>query len=256
MIDIHSHILPNLDDGSTSFEMTLDMLRNAEKDGTNDIIATPHFCIGYGEATYFKVKQEVINLRQVLKKNNININVYHGQEVYFHNNILEFLDKGLIGTINDSKYMLVELPLNKIEDNVLDILYEVNIRGIKVILAHPERYIEFISNHTKINKFIDEGILFQLNSGSILGKFGRDIQKTAKVFLKSSVYNFIGSDAHNNRNRTTGLSESIRLINKVTPSYERVFEESGKLVINNGDINFNGEKITKNKSFFFIKRFS
>lgn len=253
MIDIHSHILPNIDDGSTGIEMTLEMLKNAEKDGTTKIVATPHYCTGYWESSYSKVKEEINNIRNIAKNNGIGIQIYHGQEIYFNTNLLELYERNIIGTINDTRYMLVELPIREINKQTLDILYELNIKGLTLILAHPERYIEFIDDPNKINDFIDEGILFQLNSGSLMGNFGKSVQKTAQLFLENNIYNFIGSDGHNITNRCTGISKCIENINKRCNGYGDFLYESSEFMLDNKGVKFIGEKIKRKKKFFIFK---
>lgn len=119
--------------------------------------------------------------------------------------------EGKIGTLNDSKYMLIEFPMRKFDDNICDIIYELQVRNIIPIIAHPERYKPIIENPIYINKFINEGYLFQMNTGSIEGKFGSDVKKITEVLLENGIYNFIGSDAHDTKNRNTGLSKCNKL---------------------------------------------
>ncbi len=252
MIDIHSHILPGLDDGSKDINMTLEMLKRAEDNKTKKIVATPHYCIGYGEVEYLDVKKVTDYVRKASKENNINIDIYCGQEVFFTKSILDLYEKGIIGTINDSAYMLIELPMQNFEDRTIDTLYELNLKGINIILAHPERYIPFINEPERINDFIDEGILFQMNSGSVLGTFGKSVKKTAEIFLKNNIYSFIGSDAHNNTNRKTGIQDSISFINKRYTGYGDIFDENANLMLNNNIVKFNGQKIPKKKKFFIF----
>ena len=102
MIDIHSHIIPNIDDGSKSLEMSLEMLKRAEESGTKKIIATPHFFKGYWTENYNSVKDKVKKLNNLAKENNLNIEIYPGQEVFFNNYILEDFKLGDIGTLGDS----------------------------------------------------------------------------------------------------------------------------------------------------------
>ena len=111
MIDIHSHILPGIDDGSKNMEMTIEMLKTAEKCGTQEIIATPHYLLEYGEARIDEVKEYVKELNLVLIEKGINIKVYSGQEVYFTENIVNDYENGNIGTLNDSRYMLIEFDM-------------------------------------------------------------------------------------------------------------------------------------------------
>ncbi|MBE6051525.1 MAG: capsular biosynthesis protein [Clostridium sp.] len=256
MIDIHSHILSGIDDGSQSKEMTLEMLRQAAKDGTEKIVATPHFCRGYGESTYEEVKELVKDIRNLAKEEEINIDIYHGQEVYYSESMLNDYNEGIIGTINDSKYMLFEFPMTvEPDEDAFNIIYELQLKGLVLILAHPERYKFVINNPEKINRFIDEGVLFQLNSGSLEGKFGDKVKKTANILVENGIYNFIGSDAHNDGSRKTGVSNGAMLAAKKNGIYESLFWESAERVLMNQDIEFVGLKVKKRKSFFsFLKK--
>jgi protein-tyrosine phosphatase len=256
MIDIHTHIIPNIDDGSKNVEMTLEMLRNAERDGTKEIVATPHYLLEYGESTIAEVKVFVEEINSIMKSEGINLKVYAGQEIYYTENIIQYYMKGKIGTINGSRYMLIEFPMHKLNKNIIDVLYELQIRDIVPIIAHPERYKAIIGTPSRINRFIDEGYLFQMNAGSLEGKFGANVKKTAEIFLANRIYNFIGSDAHNIKSRTTGLSNVMTILNKSKKNKDmgKIFEESSKKMLNNEQVDFFGNKIEEKKSIFpFLK---
>ena len=247
MIDIHSHIINEIDDGSKNIEMTINMLKKAEQSGTTDIIATPHFMRGRFEVEYNEVVKKVEGLREIAKENNININIYAGQEVYYSKNILEYYNDKIIGTINNTKYMLIELPMLEFNiDEVINIIYELQIRGITPIIAHPERYKLFIKKPSMINSLIKEGMLFQLNAGSLSGKFGRDVRKTAINYLKNNIYSFIASDAHRDIGRDTDISQEISLLDE---RQRNIFIENGINMINNNEVNFEGSFIRERKIF-------
>ncbi|MBD7911784.1 tyrosine-protein phosphatase [Clostridium cibarium] len=249
MIDIHSHILPGIDDGSKNIKMTLDMLRIAEKDGITEIVATPHFCRGYGETPYEEVRELVKEFNKVILSEGINLTINYGQEVYYSENMIDDYKKGLIGTINDSKYMLFELPMRKMESEAFDIIYELQVLGIIPVLAHPERYKFIMDKPSYINKFIEEGVLFQMNAGSIRGDFGATVKKTAGILLEHGIYNFIGSDGHNDTTRKTEISDGIDLSIQKNKMYKDFFENSAKNLLLNKDIEFCGRKIKEKKSF-------
>ena len=256
MIDIHSHVLPGIDDGSKDMEMTLEMLRIAEKDGTTDIVATPHYCIGYGEENYESVKERVLSLRSQLQKENININIHFGQEVYFSSRLLDDLEEGVIGTVNGGRYLLIELNMKEFERDVLDTLYELKLQGIIPIIAHPERY-SYIQRHPRlINDFINEGCLFQLNAGSITGRHGEKAKESAKELLKNNIYSFIGSDGHNITTRRTEINESLKDIEKIDKEFRDRVLENSKMLLLDEEVIFNGIKVEKKKKwmFSFLKR--
>ena len=258
MIDIHSHIIPGIDDGSRNMEMTLEMLRNAEKDGTKEIIATPHYLLESGEATINEIKVLVEKINSIVNKEGIKIKIYSGQEVYFTENIIENYTQGNIGTLNNSRYMLIEFPIQKLDKNIFDVLYELQIRDIVLIIAHPERYKPFIEKPSLINDFIDEGYLFQMNAGSLEGKFGEKSKKIANLFLANNIYNFVGSDAHNIKDRNTGLKKAMNLLKENSRNNEEInqciFEDSSKKLLNNESIKFIGKKIETKKSIFSFLR--
>ena len=249
MVDIHSHIINEIDDGSRSIEMTINMLKKAEESGTTDIIATPHFMRGRFEVEYKEVIEKVEELKKIVKENNIDINIYAGQEVYYSKNLLEYYNDKIIGTINNTKYMLIELPMLDFDiDEVINTIYELQIRGIVPIIAHPERYKQFIKKPSMINSLIKEGMLFQMNTGSIVGDFGKDVKKTAAKYLEHNVYSFIGSDAHRDRGRDTDISEALNILEL---PQKKEFINNGKVMLQNGDVEFKGTTV-KEKKFLGI----
>lgn len=250
MIDVHSHIINEIDDGSKSIEMTISMLKKAEQSGTTDIIATPHFMRGRFEVEYRDVVKRVEELKDIARENNININIYAGQEVYFSKNILNYYNDKMIGTINNTKYMLIEFPMLEFNiDEAINTIYELQIRGITPIIAHPERYRQFIKDPSLINSLIKEGMLFQLNAGSIAGGFGKDVKKTATKYLEDNIYSFIGSDGHRDIGRDTDMKEALESLdeNKVNE-----FINNGRLMLENKEVHFKGNLVKEKKKFLGI----
>ena len=250
MVDIHSHILPGIDDGAENIEITLEMLRLAEKDGTKSIIATPHYCLEFAETPYVEIEKLVSKLKKLIKAEGINIDIYSGQEVYFFEEMLKSYREGVIGTLNGSRYMLIELPMREYDEKFLEVIYELQILGVVPILAHPERYKYIIENPSFINKFIDENILFQMNAGSIRGQYGKNVKKTCEILMENNIYSFIGSDAHNTSNRNIEMTAGIELIKEFNESNINRFIENGIKLINNEDIDFRCNKIKSKKSVF------
>lgn len=249
MIDMHSHIINGIDDGSKSIEMTINMLKKAEQSGTTDIIATPHFMRGRFEVEYNEVLKKVEELKGISRENNIDINIYAGQEVYYSRNLLEYYNDKIIGTINNSKYMLIELPMLEFNiEEVINTIYELQIRGITPIIAHPERYKPFIKKPSMINVLIKEGMLFQLNAGSIAGDFGKDVKKTATKYLEHNIYSVVGSDAHRDRGRDTDMRKTLNILEE---DKKEEFINNGRAILENKDVDFKGTTV-KEKKFLGI----
>ena len=146
--------------------------------------------------------------------------------------------------------MLIELPMMEFDVNsVIDNLYELTLKGIVPIIAHPERYIPFIKNPILINDFIKEGYLFQLNTGSVIGDFGKDVKRLALNYLENNVYSVVGSDAHSNVNRNTDISEAI---SGVLRDYKYEFGKNGQLVLEDKEIIRKSALIKERKKLFGI----
>ena len=256
MIDLHTHLIYGIDDGSLSEEMTINMLRQAYKGGTKHLVLTPHYFPGYFQAPKKVVKEKCEEIKALAKRENINLEIYCGQEVYYNDKILDQYEDELIGTINDSDYMLIELNMRDFsKDEVLDNIYELQVQGIKPIIAHPERYRVFLKKPELINEFIEEGYLFQLNSGSLTGYFGKDVKRLAETFVQNKIYSFIGSDAHRDENRNPNMFETLELLEGMDRDYFRYIRESSKKVLNNEEVEFIGKTIKAKKGLFsFLKR--
>ena len=253
MIDIHSHIIYGVDDGARTKEMTLEMLKLSEESGVKKIVATPHYMKGRFQIEYNEIKEIVNEIRQMAKEENLNIEIYYGQEVYYTENIFKYYMEGEIGTINNSRYMLIELPMREFDVNkVIDGLYELTLRGIKPIVAHPERYIPFIKDPSLINAFIKEGYLFQLNADSVIGEFGKSVKKLALLYLENGVYDVIGSDAHSIKNRNTDMRKPIE---EVLYKYRNDFYKNGQNILENEIVEKEEKLIKARRKFFDIFKF-
>lgn len=254
MVDIHSHILWEIDDGAKTKEMSLEMLRQAISGGSKKIVATPHFIRGHYEIDINELEKKVDDLRVLAEKNRIDIGIYLGKEVCYTEKILDYYDYGFITTINHSRYMLIEFRNRDFSiEEILDNLYELQIRGIAPVIAHPERYLSFIKKPELINKFIQAGYLFQLNANSLLGYFNKDVKNTAIKFLKNDIYSFIGSDAHRDENRNANMQEALKNLEELKRGYGKILETNGEKLLNNEEISFIGTEIkAKRKGIFSV----
>lgn len=254
LIDIHSHILPETDDGAKDIKTSIEMLKIAQADGIETIIATPHFYKGVWEPDFETVSKKVEALKEEAAKEKLTINILPGQEVFLEDYTIDCINKGYIKGINDSRYILVEFPMLKLPGDYLDLIYELKIRDFVPVVAHPERYEYVVSNPSMVNNLLKEGCLLQLNSGSINGIFGKAVSKTARLLLENEACHFIASDAHTTRGRKPVLKQA----------YEEIGSIDEKLLLNiykNTDKLYNNEiiepiniKIKEKKSFFSLFR--
>ena len=197
MIDTHSHILYGIDDGSRTVEESLSILKKMELLGYKKIIITPHYMENTEYVANNNKKKEIIKeLQERIKEENIKIELYLGNEVYLFEEIMERIKSKDILTMNQTNYLLVELPLLEHLHSDLDLLFELITNGVNIVLAHPERYVLFQKNSKLLDKYTEMGILLQGNLESITGKYGHRAAKLAKKWLKEKRYFVLGSDIH------------------------------------------------------------
>ncbi|ADL50328.1 tyrosine-protein phosphatase [Clostridium cellulovorans] len=209
MIDFHSHIIPNIDDGAENIATTLEMLKISYGEGTSCICATPHFI---PEEMEISRSSYDILFKEVVYKKSANIKIITGLELYMSPSIPNLWDKKKIWGINDTNYLIIELPLNSYPNYADDVFYELSIRGVKPIIAHPERNIYLQNNLSKMKDLLGKDILFQVNSGSLTGKFGEDAKNTAHDLVKRNMVHLLGSDAHGSDSRTPKIRKAFDLI--------------------------------------------
>ena len=145
-IDIHNHILYGIDDGSKSLEESIEILKQHKEMGFKDIVVTPHYIENSKYTTNNKEKEKIL---KTLKDKVKGINLYLGNEVFINNNLEELLKKQEISTINNSRYLLIEFPMNQKLKTITNTIYELKIKGIIPVIAHPERY-EYVKKDINI----------------------------------------------------------------------------------------------------------
>ena len=196
MIDIHSHLIPNVDDGAKSPEETIELIKEAREAGITDIILTPHYIINSYEQNAETLILLKDKLQQIINSENIKVNLHIGMEVYITDNLVEILKQNKILTLAGSKYLLMELPLNTNVQYLDMVIFKLIENNIIPIIAHPERYKFVQEDPSKVRELIESGCLIQSNIGSILGIYGKKAKKTIKYLLKNDLINFIATDTH------------------------------------------------------------
>lgn len=225
MKDLHNHTLYGIDDGSSSIEESKEILNLLENEGVKEIVLTPHYIIGTDYNANNKVKLELLNS---LKKFT-NIKLYLGNEVFLDNGIVECIKKGEISTINNSRYILIEFSLLDKMPFVHDMIFELRKNGLIPIIAHPERYAYY--KISDLEKFIDEGCLFQGNITSLIGRYGKTAKNTIKQLIKKNMISVFGSDCHStNINIEDSLKELKKIVNNET--FNRLICDNFDKIIN------------------------
>ncbi|MCI7241481.1 MAG: exopolysaccharide biosynthesis protein [Bacilli bacterium] len=235
MTDVHSHILFGIDDGSRTISESIELLKKLKSVGFNNVILTPHFILDSTYNSNYEANIKIYNeLKERLLNENIDINIYLGNEIFIDKNVPTLLEKNIITSLNGTKYVLVEFPMHNKLLNIEDILYEIRSKGYEVVIAHPERYDAFKEDYSIVDTLREDGFLFQSNYSSILGYYGKDSIKLLKYMLKRHYIDFLGTDIH--RIEKTYVIDNFKKIEKhiikVTGSeyYNKIQLNNNKLV--------------------------
>ena len=263
MIDLHSHIIYGVDDGSASEAMSLAMLKKAVASGTQVIFATSHVLQAGEHPSWEALQAGVKKLRLLTQKNDIALTIYSGSEVFMDWDLLDELAVNGSYCLNGENYarqantyILVELPMHFIPEYADDFWYELRLKGVTPILAHPERYQELMAKTDKLLAWRKEGLLLQCNVGSFAGFFGEHAEQAAKLLLKNKLVDFLGSDAHRDEGRDTDMRAGARVVAELAgeAELERIAEVNPQRVICGEKVEFCvPEKIVreeKKKSFW------
>jgi tyrosine-protein phosphatase YwqE len=197
-IDIHSHLLPNIDDGATSIENSLYLISSLQSIGISQFITTPHTFNGVWDNTMQQIKRVELETTTKLSDMGFATNMKAASEYLLDDHFVSLFQKNEILTLKDT-YVLVEMSYINAPVQLYDILFEMQVAGYKPVLAHPERYNFYHQNFEQYNKLKNAGCLFQLNLLSTVGYYGKSVADTAKKLLSKGLIDFVGTDVHHQK---------------------------------------------------------
>ena len=228
MIDIHCHILPGIDDGAKDIAQSIEMARSAEQEGITAIVATPHHMNGTYKNEKEAIEQGVRLLNAYLEQEDINVDIYAGQEVRLYGELLQDYEDGRLLTVNSSAHMLVEFPSSSIPGFAEQLLFDMQLKGITPIIVHPERNAAIAENPDRLYKLIQNGALSQVTAASVNGLFGKKAKALSLQLIEANLTHFIATDAHNTTTRGFGLANAY---NEIDPDYAAYFQENAQAVL-------------------------
>lgn len=213
-IDIHTHILPDVDDGSKDMEQTVQMLLYAKQQGIKTIIATPHYVCGSGNQPAPVLSELLGKIQEEADRLNTKIQIFPGNELYYSSSILKALKAGEAFSLAGSRYILVEFLPGEFYQTIYRGLGQLIMGGYVPILAHVERYLCLRKKEERIGDIINLGACIQMNSQSLLGGFFNREAVYNKKLVKEGLVHFISSDCHNTGQRAPQLKETYKLLEK------------------------------------------
>jgi|Deesub1362B_J571_1020462.scaffolds.fasta_scaffold06520_3 protein-tyrosine phosphatase len=218
MIDIHTHLLPDFDDGPANLDETREMLELAEKDGTRAIVITPHI-LDYGDyERQDEIFEKFEQVKEVARKDGRKLRLYLGGEIYLLPDIQPVYPFSTLN--NNGKTILFEFSMREIPEFAPNKIFDWIMEGYQPILAHPERFLPILKNPRYAFKFAQMGVGLQINAGSVVGVFGEKIRRLAFSLIEHRMAHIVASDGHNTNSRSISLKEAR----------QRVEERFGKKV--------------------------
>ncbi len=248
MVDIHSHILPAIDDGASDLEESLAILQKAIEGGITDVICTPHFSPEYQDFdTVLNIREKAFKaLSERVLKNNININIYEGFEIAFSPTLIELIDSkknidnNLLSKLclAGGRYMLIELPHILFPVWVSHYLYELQLRGIKPVIAHAERNVWLLSQKEEVISWAAKGVIFQINAACVDHTSKYFSKKILDFFDKNQIPFVIASDVHDQNRRSMDVMNRIssedylKKFSKKYINYKKCHENAFNILLN------------------------
>ena len=216
MIDLHCHILPGLDDGPVDIEGSGAMARLAVADGTSTIVATPHVGTSSWDPPSEVILDAASRLRQRLQDDGIKLELLAGSELAATADLERLVDAGQIVPLGENgRFLLIELPFVGHLGNTERQLFQLEIAGYKILLAHPERSMACLGDPDLLPKLHDRGYWVQINVGSLVGGEGRRVRNACVRWLRQGLVDIIASDGHDSARRKPVLSPARRTVLKI-----------------------------------------
>lgn len=196
MIDIHSHILHGVDDGSRDINLAIRLCELTKNSGFNKIIATPHFSKDKSEEYSKKVKNNFKELKDRLLTNKCGVDIFLGMELEADLELVNLLKDKIALTLNETSYILVEFPRDSVPVFADELFNNLIKSGYKVILAHPERNKQLMDGIEEVGRYVDKGIYIQIDKGSLRGDFGKYPCNASESLLNQGLVHFVATNSH------------------------------------------------------------
>ena len=214
MIDIHTHVLPGVDDGAADLDEALALLAMAVDSGVDTVVTTPHCNIPEEYENYVCPELDALwrAFNREVQRAGIPVRLCRGMEIFATEDLPELLEDRQVWTLNGTKFFLTEFAFGEEPAFCFDVLQRCRELGFRPVIAHPERYL-FVQDEPAIAyEWCTRGYALQLNKGSLLGRFGRPAQLTAELLMDHGLAACVASDAHSSVQRTTHMEEIRRYL--------------------------------------------
>lgn len=241
LIDIHAHVLPQVDDGPSSLPESMGLLKEQENAGVRTIVATPHLRFGVYENTPAAIDAALRAVRRALEQEGSSLEVLQGAEVTFYEGLVRDLKEGQIPPFaGHGKYVLLELPYSHFPHGVRQLIFELQLEGVVPIIAHPERCDGIRQHPNLMTDLVQRGALGQVTAQSLLGFWGSAVQKTALTMVEHGLVHVVAGDAHDSTHRLGRLDEGMAfLATTFGKSVAQRFQENARRIVEGKPLRWN-----------------
>lgn len=237
LIDIHTHILFDVDDGPETEEESLQMLKQAVQEGITEIISTSHALNPRFDVSFSIVETKLKHLRKLIAQYELPLTLQSGQEIRLNDQLVHLLDHKQLHVLANSNYVLLEFPSCMVPLYTKDMILALKSSGYTPIIAHPERNRAIAEQPKRLEQLIREGALAQMTAGSLVGHFGKAVQKLSLELVRANYVHVYGSDAHNLTTRPFLFQEGLAYLEKKKElDTVDIFLENNRRIINNQPI--------------------
>ena len=254
MVDLHCHLLPRVDDGSKSMEISLRLAREATENGVTHALLTPHHMNGH----YVNHKQDVIRLtnefQKQIKDHNIPLTVFPGQEVRINGQLLEALDKDdILFADTAGKYMMLEFPDDDVPHYTNQMIFDLQQRGIIPVIVHPERNTKIMAEPDLIYQLLEKGCLSQITASSYVGTFGKRVENFSRQLIEAGQGYVFASEAHDLPGRKYEMRHAFeKMQHEYGQELADQYQQNARSIINGESVPINEIKILKKKKRFWL----
>ncbi|MFC6201924.1 tyrosine-protein phosphatase [Lactiplantibacillus nangangensis] len=248
LVDLHCHILPSVDDGPQSLEAAIELAIEAVADGVGYILATPHHLDRHYTNHAVTVRQAVKAFQTELTRRQIQLTLFPSQEIHVTGQLMARLDD-VLGMDAEGKFLLLELPHEMVPNYVNEIVFQLLCRGITPIIAHPERNDQILASPQILFDLVRQGALAQVTATSLVGGFGRRVQRLAKQLVVGGLAQVVGSDAHASKDRAFAMTRAYQVLAAIEPGLPEQFKSNAKNLLNGEEIRVTATKVSKGSYF-------
>lgn len=253
MVDLHCHLLPGVDDGSKSMEISLRLAREATENGVTHALLTPHHMNG----RYVNHKQDVIRqtkkFQKQIKAHNIPLTVFPGQEVRINGQLLEALDKDdILFADTGNRYMMLEFPDDDVPHYTNQMIFDLQQRGIIPVIVHPERNTKIMAQPDSIYQLLEKGCLSQITASSYVGTFGKKVENFSRQLIEAGQGYVFASDAHDLPGRKYEMRQAFqKLQHEFGDTLVKQYQQNARSIVNGESVPLNNLKMIKQRKKHF-----